>query len=109
VIDVNGMSYLIMHGHQVRGWMGKPYYGFDRKVGREAIKRMRSKLPGVLFDRLVMGHWHEPANTLDWIIGGSLSGTDAYDHKNGRYAPPLQPIWLVHPKHGEFDWTRIEL
>jgi len=112
VIHIQGMSYLMMHGHQVQGWAGIPFYGIERKVGKEAQKRLRA-LPqlreAVRFDKLLIGHFHTPSNMEDWMIGGSLSGTDAYDHKNGRYSRPTQTGWFVHPKHGEFDWTRFRL
>ncbi len=110
VVGVNEQRYLIGHGHNIRGWAGIPYYGIERKVGREARKRLRapeSLRNKVRFDKLVIGHFHSPINTDDWMIGGSLSGTDAYDHKAGRYSRPVQPCWLVHPKHGDFNWTRL--
>src|SRR3546814_1528056 len=42
----------------------------------------------------------------DWQLGGSLSGTNAFDHANGRHCKAHQTGWFVHPEHGEFDWTR---
>lgn len=107
VIDVNSRQYLCTHGHQVRGWAGFPYYGIERKTGREAIKRMMTNMNR--FDRIVMGHWHAPLAHPWYWIGGAVSGTDAYDHDNGRYCHPTQPAWLVHPKWGEFDRTDFDL
>jgi len=104
VIAVQNMNYLCMHGHGIRGWAGFPYYGIERKAGREAIKR-RKKPANLQFDKVLLGHFHAPLNHPFFIIGGSLSGTDAYDHKEGRDADPCQTAWVVHPKHGEFDWT----
>jgi len=111
-VDVTGMKYLILHGHQIRGWAGIPFYGIERKVSKEAQKRLRAFAEireAVRFDKVVMGHFHTPSNMEDWMIGGSLSGTDAYDHKNGRYSRATQTAWLVHPRHGEFDWTKFRL
>jgi len=112
VIHIQNTSYLTMHGHQIKGWAGIPFYGIERKVGKEAQKRLRA-LPelreAVRFDKILMGHYHTPSNMEDWMIGGSLSGTDAYDHKCGRYSLPTQTGWFVHPKHGEFDWTKFRL
>jgi len=104
LVAIGPERYLMMHGHQIRGWAGKPYYGFDRRVAMEAVKRM-----GVAeksFTKLLMGHFHTAANDLDWMLGGSLSGTNAYDHSCGRHAPPHQTSWYVHPEHGEFSWQR---
>ena len=56
-----------------------------------------------------MGHWHAPLEHPHYWIGGSVSGTDAYDHKNGRHADPQQVSWFVHPKWGEFDRTCWQL
>ena len=68
-----------------------PYYGFDRKVGKEAAKRMLKKI--ARFDRMITGHYHAPLQHPLYWIGGSLQGTDAYDHSQGRYADPIQSAW----------------
>jgi len=102
VVSVKGRNYLICHGHQIRGWAGFPYYGIERKVGKEAAKRMDSDVP---FHLMVLGHFHAPLAHPWYWIGGSASGTDAYDHSAGRHSPPIQSAWFVHPKHGEFDRT----
>lgn len=104
LIAVGPERYLAFHGHQIRGWSGKPYYGFDRRVAMEAVKRM-----GVLesaFTKLLLGHFHHAFNGDNWIMGGSLNGTTAFDHSCGRHSKPHQTSWFVHPTHGEFDWTR---
>jgi hypothetical protein len=97
-------QYLAFHGHQIKGWGGIPYYGLDRRVAMEAVKRMG--LPEVAFTKLVSGHLHHAMNGMTWNLGGSLSGTDAFDHSCGRHAPPHQTSWLVHPEHGEFAFNR---
>lgn len=104
LVPIGPEKYLIFHGHQMKGWAGKPYYGFDRRVAMEAVKRM-----GVIehaFTKLVFGHFHTATNEKDWQLGGSLSGTTAFDHANGRHSKAHQTAWFVHQKHGEFDWTR---
>lgn len=104
LVVVGPERYLCFHGHQIKGWAGKPYYGFDRRVAMEAVKRMG--VPEAAFTKLVFGHFHHAFNGDLWIMGGSLSGTDAFDHSQGRHSRPHQTSWFVHPKHGEFDWTR---
>lgn len=104
VINVAGRRYLCCHGHGVMGWAGFPYYGIERKVSREALKRMNG--PDVTkFHKVLLGHWHAPLAHPWYWIGGSVSGTDALDHKQGRHSPPSQAAWMVHPRHGEFDRT----
>jgi hypothetical protein len=107
VIQVLNRKYLISHGHKVRGWAGFPWYGIERKMGREAVKRMLDKKN--MFDKIVGGHFHTPLAHPWFWLGGSVSGTSTYDHQEGRYAPPSQPAWLVHPKWGEFDRTDFDL
>ena len=104
LVAIGPERYLAFHGHQIRGWAGKPYYGFDRRAAMEAIKRMG--VPETAFTSLLLGHFHHAMNGDVWKLGGSLSGTDAFDHSCGRHSRPHQVGWFVHPTHGEFDWTR---
>ena len=115
VIEVNGRLYLICHGHNVRGWMGVPWYGIERKVGKEAQARLQiimqeaERAREIGFHKYVFGHFHTPFDTPLYSCGASLSGTDAYDHQAGRYSKPGQSAWLVHPVHGEFNRTNFVL
>jgi hypothetical protein len=104
LVVVGPERYLAFHGHQIKGWAGKPYYGFDRRVAMEAVKRMG--VPENAFTKLLLGHFHHAINGDNWMLGGSLSGTDAFDHSCGRHSKPHQTGWFVHPRHGEFDFTR---
>jgi hypothetical protein len=108
VVNVSGRRYLLSHGHEVSGWLGFPYYGIERKAAREALKRMNAP-DARKFDRLIMGHWHAPLAHPWYWIGGSVSGTDAFDHGQGRHAKPQQVSWMIHPRHGEFDRTEWAL
>jgi hypothetical protein len=103
-VECNGRRYLLTHGHRVSGWAGFPYYGIERLVSREALKRMNA---GDIrkFHKVVMGHWHAPLAHPWYWIGGSVSGTDAFDHGQGRHCEPKQVSWMIHPEHGEFDRT----
>jgi len=104
MVDVMGRKYLIGHGDGIIGTWGIPFYGIDRKVGREA--KARRSMPDKQFDRIVIGHFHTGIDHEDWLIGGSLSGTDESDHKCGRHSRAHQTSWMVHPEHGEFGFTR---
>ena len=114
VVHVLGRQYLICHGHDVRGWMGMPWYGIERKVGRESVARMQqimedlSRASEIGFHRYVFGHWHTPVDLPLYMASGSVSGTDANDHQQGRHAKPSQSAWLVNQK-GEFDRTNFIL
>ena len=104
LVTIQGWKYLCQHGHSIKGWAGIPWYGTDRHIAREA-KARRSK-PTKNFDKMIMGHFHAPLWTVDYIINGSMSGTSELDHGQGRHAEPAQVAFLVHPKHGEMN--RIE-
>ena len=109
VISVSTRQYLISHGHGLTGWMGIPWYAISRHVGKEALNRMSiimqdvSRAKEIGFNKYVFGHWHTPFDHPMYSCCGSVSGTDAFDHKQGRFAEPSQSSWIVHPKYGEFD------
>ena len=104
LVSVGPERYLCFHGHQIKGWAGLPHYGFSRRVAMEAVKRMG--VPEQAFTKLIIGHFHTAMNSPEYLIGGSLSGTDAFDHSCGRHSIPHQTSWFVHPQHGEFSWQR---
>lgn len=104
LLKLPGANYLMFHGHQLKGWAGIPYYGFERRVGEEAKTRLN--MQDAQFDKLVFGHFHVSVNLPNVNTGGSLSGTNAFDHSCGRRMPAHQTGWMLSPTHGEFDWTR---
>ena len=79
--------------------------GVERKKMKEAMTRM-NMAESKHFHKILIGHFHAALNHPDWMIGGSMTGTTAHDHKEGRHAEPHQTSWFVHPKHGEMDWNR---
>jgi hypothetical protein len=111
VVAVKDRQYLISHGHGIIGWAGVPWYGIERKVGKESGARLQSIMEDITrskqvgFHKYVFGHWHTPVSLPLYWGSASLAGTDAYDHKNGRYSKPSQAAWITHLKHGEFDRT----
>lgn len=107
-VNVANRKYLLIHGHSVQGWMGIPYYGIERKAGREAMTRLNGPDEN-RFHRIVQGHFHAPLTHPYFWINGSASGTDAHDHKQGRRSIPIQCGWMVHPKRGEFNRTEFTL
>lgn len=116
VVNVCNRKYLIMHGHNIRGWMGIPWYSIERKIAKEATARMGlmmdeyfAKRNEIGFHKLHFAHFHQPMDHPLYSANGSTQGTDAYDHKDGRHADPSQSSWLIHPSHGEFDRTNFNL
>ena len=115
VVGVSSRRYLISHGHGVRGWMGIPWYSIERKVSKEAKARLHEimleseRAKEIGFHKYVFGHYHTPFDSANYSCGGSVQGTDAYDHQSGRHGDPCQSAWMVHPKYGEFDRTNFNL
>ncbi len=115
VIQVSNRNYLITHGHGIKAWMGIPWYGIERRTAREATARQSLIMEDVKlakeigFNKIIHGHFHVPFDTPLYSCGGSVSGTDAYDHQSGRHANPCQSAWMVHPKHGEFNRVNFQL
>jgi len=106
-VEIQGHRYLSSHGNTIRGWAGFPWYGADRKVAREA--KARRKMPTKSFDKMIIGHFHVPLKTMEYIVNGSLSGTTELDHGQGRHAEPCQVAWLQHPKYGEYQFNEFWL
>jgi len=115
VIRVSERNYLITHGHGIRAWMGIPWYGIERRTARESTARQNlimndlSIAKEIGFNKIVHGHFHTPFDTPLFSCGGSVSGTDAYDHQCGRHSEPSQSAWMVHPKWGEFNRIDFKL
>jgi len=120
VVHVSSRNYLINHGHGIVQTLGTPWYGIERRIGRESTARLQQimaqqeeeiylKAKEIGFHKLVMGHYHVFFEHMIYSCCPSVSGTDAFDHKNGRHSPPGQSAWLVHEKHGEFNWINFLL
>lgn len=56
LVPIGSERYLCFHGHEIKGWAGLPYYGFDRRAAMEAVKRMN--VPDANFTKMVFGHFH---------------------------------------------------
>lgn len=115
VIKVGNRNYLITHMHGVKAWMGIPWYGIERRAAREASARQSiimndvTRAKEIGFNKIVHGHFHTPFDSPMFTCGGSVSGTDAYDHQCGRHSEPSQSAWMVHPKYGEFNRINFQL
>jgi len=111
-VRIAGFWFLCGHGDHVRAWMGISWYGIERDLGREAKRRLerlmeqlRRELPVEgMMDYGLGAHWHTPfvGPSFKYLVNGSLSGTNEYDHSSGRHAPPQQVAALISPKHGLF-------
>ncbi len=105
--DIQGVKFLATHGHQIKGQMGIPFYGFLRLKSKEAIRRMAS---GKQFDYIAIGHFHVPGVIEGILVNGNLPGSTELDHALGRHAAPSQVSFLINPrKKLLFGWTAWDL
>ena len=73
-----GHQFQLIHGHQIRGWGGLPFYGLTKFDGRSI------RLHNTIYRYLLMGHHHQPASipngagetivSGDWVGANNLSG-----------------------------------
>jgi len=56
IVDVQGQRFLILHGDNIRGWAGIPWYGIERATKKlvEILQTQREKP----FDHICLGHFH---------------------------------------------------
>lgn len=102
---------LLMHGDDIRSWMGIPWYGIDR-----AIYRMRELLQGAnkFFDSVLLGHFHNRADiehvTGPVVINGSVKGGDEFSIGSMQTMnKPSQNLLFYHSKHGYIGGNPIYL
>jgi len=102
VREINGHKFLILHGDNIRGWAGIPWYGIDRAVHRLS-ELLASQ--GEFFEYVAMGHFHNTA-FLDRvkgekIINGSFIGGNEYSlGKMFTSAEPKQVFMGIHKRVG---------
>jgi hypothetical protein len=103
IAPVNDIRFLVSHGDGLKGTFGIPFYAFQREIGKEAVRRMRTSKG---FDIMAIGHFHTPCLIEGrTIVNGSLSGTSEFDSICGRHSKPCQVAFLTHPSHGLFNLT----
>jgi hypothetical protein len=92
--------FLLTHGHQWKG--GDGIIGALGPIARGDKKyRARNSQIGRDYDTLVCGHYHTYMVPPGIIVNGSLKGYDEYAYAWGfPFQPPIQALWLTHPKHG---------
>lgn len=88
-------NHLMAHGNQVRSYIGVPYYGLDRIVGK------LNNLFGVVWDRVMFGHFHTEGRSPNWMLCPSWVGATGYSV--GKLQVASRPAQLVngfHPRQG---------
>lgn len=93
-----GHEFQLIHGHQIRGWGGLPFYGMTKFDGRSV------RLHNRIYRYLLMGHHHQTAElgngagetivSGDWVGPNNLSGMITAG------SLPQQKVLFVSEKYG---------
>lgn len=102
VFDVEGHLFGMSHGHDVRGWMQTPIYGFNRMVSSLNSIRVSRGKP---INYFLFGHFHNKVSVdyagSEYFVNGSLIGGTEYSVNSlGRADQPCQWLLGVHKDHG---------
>lgn len=102
VVEIEGHNFACMHGDDIKGWAGIPWYGIARKTQRlTALSSAHNRR----IDYYCLGHFHaqgiQQAIKGETIVNGSWVGCDPYvfNALDG-YNEPMQLLHGVHPNRG---------
>jgi hypothetical protein len=99
---VQGFTFGMMHGHDIKGWAGIPFYGIQRSTrNQNALEAARRNT----INYWLISHFHSqsslPQAAGEVFINGSLcGGTEFTVNGMGAADPPNQLMFGIHPEHG---------
>ena len=101
VAQVGKWKCLCLHGDQMRGHSGLPWYGFQKKINSWAAGALPEE-----FDAVAMGHWHQiasiPLNKRTVYVNGSTESYNTYAQEQlAAQSDPQQWLLFVNPTVGE--------
>lgn len=108
VVDVMGWGCMLVHGDQIRGQLGMPWYGFAKKVAGWA-----DSLPQK-FDYVFTGHFHTPAmitlgTKVVYANGTTESDNEFALESLAASGKPCQRLLFFNKKHGAISDNLIYL
>jgi hypothetical protein len=98
-IDTVGTkTFMLIHGDQIRGYNGIPWYGFDRRVSKWHM------MYGP-FDYMLAGHFHTPTRmyingVTVWENGSTESDNPYAAEQLAASGEPSQWLLFAHPRQG---------
>lgn len=108
LFESRGWIFRVIHGDEVRGWGGIPFYGLTR-LDAGAVR-----LHNIIFDYLLLGHHHRAASipigaaehlmSGDWVGHNNMARTGSVPL--GR---PSQWQYFVADEYGVCDRSLIQL
>lgn len=100
-----GHEFQLIHGHQIRGWGGIPYYGLQKFESRSL------RLHNRLYQYLLMGHIHQPAEisngAAETIVSGDWVGANNLSGQIVAASRPQQKVIFVSDRWGVSATERI--
>lgn len=100
VMQVGAYRALCIHGDQIRGHSGLPWYGFQKKINSWAAGAIPES-----FGDVFMGHWHQraliPLNNRNVYVNGSTENYNTFAQEMlAAMSEPSQWLLYVHPEDG---------
>jgi len=101
-VDIEGYTFNISHGDDVKSHSGIPFYGIERRNYKMSAIHAKA---GKGIDYTVMGHFHQLGTSSsvigETILNGSWKATDEYAYNSlAAVGRPMQLIHGVHEDHG---------
>lgn len=102
VMELGAYKALLIHGDQIRGHSGFPWYGLGKKVSGWGSGALGADSD---FLDVFMGHWHQlariPLNHRAVWVNGSTESTNTYASENlAAQSEPAQWLLFVDPRKG---------
>lgn len=102
VMQLGNYSALLIHGDQIRGAMGYPFYGLGKKVHSWASGGLPA---GESFNDVMLGHWHQlariPMNKRTVWQNGSTESTNTFASEMlAAQSDPSQWLLFIDPEAG---------
>lgn len=108
MFETLGQSFLVIHGDEVKGHSGIPFYGFTKLDGKMI------RLAETVYDYCLSGHIHQPATIPngsggEFIISGDWVGGNNLSKYIVAASRPQQRALLIGRKYGVATDERIYL
>jgi len=108
LFETEGHTFLVIHGDEIKGTLGVPFYGINKADGR--FIRMSEHI----HDYCLMGHHHQPAVVPNGsggstIVSGDWVGANNLSRVIMAASRPEQKVLIVSAKHGLVEEARIYL
>jgi hypothetical protein len=100
VMELGAYRALLIHGDQVRGHSGMPWYGLNKKISGWGAGGIPER-----FDDVMMGHYHQlgriPLNKMNVWANGSTESTNTFAAETlAAQSDPSQWLLFVDPREG---------